>query len=427
MNILILAPFLPRPNAPSGNPRAVFDRVRLLSSLHNLTVATFIEPGERKDVAFLKALGIRVHGVIRDPKAGLTGIVLWRKRARLAAGLFNPRRPMLVQEFSNKRMNRLVLRLVSKERFDLILVEHSLMAQYIDHLDPQTAQPIILTEHDVRLAFPLEGVSGQERGNDGVKVFMHTALGRVERMKWRQYGRSVCLHATSVLVPSREDAEALAIEVPGLVPHVVPFGVDLVHSAESGTIPGIDATKESLLFVGNFDHPPNVDAALWLCGEIMPLIRRNRSNVELWLVGKNPTREVACLASPGVAVTGEVSSVVPYLRGCTLFVAPLRQGGGMRIKLIEAMGAGAAVVTTTLGAQGLGAISGQHLLVADDAGSFADAVLRVLDDPGLRERLRSTGQLLVNSASSEKERLELLNRILHSTIAKATKAKRSRA
>ncbi len=448
MNILLLAPFLPRPDAPSGNPRAVFDRARLLSTIHRLTVVTFIEPGEMDKVEALQALGIKVHAVVRDPRPMMSGPSLWRKRARLTAGLFNLKQPMLVQEFYDPRMTRVVSTLLEREKFNLILIEHILMAQYIDRLDTLTTPPVVLTEHDVRLAFPLKGtgVSGRGSGIVGRKAegrrqwaegsgqkAVGSGLGSVlrsfEKMRWRRYETRQCRRADTVLVPSAEDADVLAKEVPGLNLHVVPFGLAPVtakppsrkerqETARIITNYQLPITKKSLLFVGNFDHPPNVDAALWLCSEIMPLVWRARPQVELWLVGKNPTREVQALAGKRVVVTGEVPSVEPYLEGCTLFVAPLRLGGGMRIKLIEAMGAGAAVITTTVGAQGLGAVPGQHLLVADDAGGFASSILQLLGDSALRDRLRSAGQALVTSEVGEKERLERLNSIFEKVVAR---------
>jgi glycosyltransferase involved in cell wall biosynthesis len=168
--------------------------------------------------------------------------------------------------------------------------------------------------------------------------------------------------------------------------------------------------------VGNFDHPPNRDAALRLCNEIMPLVWQKCPSALLWLVGRNPTPEIEALESDRVRVWGEVPLVSEYLEKCTLFVAPLREGGGMRIKLLEALSAGTPVVTTTLGSQGLDAENGRHLLVADSAEGMADCILRLLGDPALAYRLGTEGAQLVSGRARVLERAEKLESVLERAV-----------
>ena len=400
MKILLISPFLPDPEAPAGAPRAIFDRVRLLCREHEVTVAALTEPGDRPR-RYITETGARVYAVARPA-------IAWHKQLRLAAGLLVGGRPVLVQEFGSSRLCGRVGSLVSGERFDVVLVEHALAAQYADCLG-EDAPLVVFTDHDVRATFPKGSAS---RPASLLRRLM-LPLDLLDRALWRRYTRRAYRSAALVTVPTEEDAAIVRRVAPGARVEVVPFGM-AVPVEEMGD----EQVREpdTLLFVGNFDHPPNRDAAVWLGREIMPLVWARRPGARLWLVGRNPTTEVQALGGERVTVTGEVPSVREYLARCSLFVAPLRQGGGMRIKLIEALGARTPVVTTTVGARGLGAEAGRHLLVADTARDFAEAVVCALDDPALRARLGAAGQELVRSGLNEDERAARLNALLESVV-----------
>lgn len=420
MKVLVIAPFLPYPQAKSGAPRAVFDRVRLLSRHNEVSVAAFAGRDEQQYKADLRRMGVQVYSVASpSERAAGTWQSLWRKRVRLALGLVPDSRPMLVQEFGSRRMCKFIAALIRRHRFDVVLVEHILMAQYITCVGHPGKQsrgvPVVFTEHDIRTAFP------------GAPLSLEAARWRLpllmlDRLKWRRYAGSAYKQAAAVTLPTPEDALILRANVPGVEPFVVPFGLAPFGERDRSNpqTPEAESRKEdTLLFVGNFDHPPNRDAVQWLCDRIMPLVWRLRPSVKLWVVGRNPTPEVRALQSGRIKVWGEVPSVADYLRRCTLFVAPLRQGGGMRIKLIEALSAGAPVVTTELGAQGLGTENGRHLLVAKGAVAFAACILEALEDAALRERLGREGQRLVSAQAQEQTRLENLESLLAEVAVRA--------
>jgi len=149
------------------------------------------------------------------------------------------------------------------------------------------------------------------------------------------------------------------------------------------------------LFVGTMCYEPNVDAVRFFANAIFPLIRRHEPNARFLIVGHDPTEAVLALKSiPGITVTGTVPSVEDYLRQATVFVAPVRFGGGTRIKILEAMAYGRAVVSTTVGAEGIEVESGKHLLLADRPADFAASCLLLLNDASLRERIGEEGYSL---------------------------------
>jgi sugar transferase (PEP-CTERM/EpsH1 system associated) len=174
---------------------------------------------------------------------------------------------------------------------------------------------------------------------------------------------------------------------------VVATGVDTTYFTPT---PEAFLRPKHLAFVGSMDWMPNEDAVLFFCREVLPRVRAVEPGVTLSIVGRSPTAAVRRLAQePGVEVTGTVDDVRAHLGRACATIVPLRVGGGTRLKIFEAMAAGKAVVSTTIGAEGLPTESGRHLLLADGAEAFAEAVLRVVGDPDLRKRLEREARTLV--------------------------------
>jgi sugar transferase (PEP-CTERM/EpsH1 system associated) len=174
--------------------------------------------------------------------------------------------------------------------------------------------------------------------------------------------------------------------------HVVQTGVDTGFFEPAPTPAG----SRALVFTGSMDWLPNEDAMLYFCRDVLPRIRAQEPHVSLSIVGRAPTPAVARLAQEaGVSVTGRVDDVRPYMAESAVYVVPLRIGGGTRLKIFEAMAMGKAVVSTTVGAEGLPVHDGEHLLLADDSESFASAVVRLLRDDDRRRSLEAAARTLV--------------------------------
>jgi len=196
--------------------------------------------------------------------------------------------------------------------------------------------------------------------------------------------------ANLVVTMSPEDAARLRAWLPDLRVAVSPVGVDCHELRPPATIP---VPAVDLLFVGHFGHPPNVDAIRFLVDDVLPRIGRP---VRLRIVGHAAPPVVQALARPGtVEIVGPVPDLRPALSAARVVVAPVRFGTGMRSKVLEALAMGRPVVTTTVGAEGLGADAGRHLLVADDATAFAASIRRLLDDDALAARVGAAGRRLV--------------------------------
>jgi len=186
--------------------------------------------------------------------------------------------------------------------------------------------------------------------------------------------------ADAVITVTEHEKNILAKDLPGLEVMVVPN----IHEAGG---PAVDAEPRilgSLLFVGGFAHRPNVDAVVYFCHEVLPLIRKVLPSVPVWIVGDSPPEEVLAMKTlAGVEVTGHVPDLGPYLRKAWISIAPLRYGAGMKGKIGEAMAAGLPVVTTTIGAEGMELQHRVTALIVDSAEEFADAVSELSQDMAL--------------------------------------------
>jgi glycosyltransferase involved in cell wall biosynthesis len=186
-----------------------------------------------------------------------------------------------------------------------------------------------------------------------------------------------------VIAVSESDRALMTQWVDGEHVTVVPTGVDL---AEYRPDPAAPEPGPVITFVGAMDWEPNIDGVEYFAGEIWPIIQAEVPGARLRIVGRNPDRRVKEWVSESVEVTGRVPSVVEYLHQSAVVIVPLRIGGGTRLKIYEAMATAKAVVSTTVGAEGLDVHHGRDIMLADDGRSFAQAVIMLLRDRELRRR-----------------------------------------
>jgi glycosyltransferase involved in cell wall biosynthesis len=203
----------------------------------------------------------------------------------------------------------------------------------------------------------------------------------VEFRKMLRYERNAARKFHHVIAVSEHDRSLMETWVEGAKITVIPTGVDLAQYR-----PDFSRTIEAPLvtFVGAMDWEPNVDAMEYFCERIWPLVRAQAADAKLRIVGRNPGERVRKLVSDNVEITGRVPSVADHLRQSAVVVVPLRIGGGTRLKIYEAMAAGKAVVSTSVGAEGLDVHHGRDIVLADAPQAFAAAVVTLLCDTNLR-------------------------------------------
>jgi GT2 family glycosyltransferase/SAM-dependent methyltransferase len=197
----------------------------------------------------------------------------------------------------------------------------------------------------------------------------------------------------------------------GLVPDATVSVIPTINRIDGEPAPA--GGREGLMFLGGFHHPPNVDCAIHLVRDVVPLVRRALGSVRVAIVGSHPPPEVLALSEvDDVEVTGFVEDLTPYFQRYRLMAAPLRFGAGVNGKITHSLASGLPVVTTAIGAEGLAGVNGQHLLVADDVESFAAAVAKLYGDDGLWERLSANGRALAAERFGPGVAVEALERML---------------
>jgi polysaccharide biosynthesis protein PslH len=395
MRILLLTPMPPRPEAPGAIPLVLHAELAALRERHDVTLVTVAgdEPGELEAVTEVAASGIEVHVVDRRRTSAA---MRWRRRWQLSSTWARGRYPWRTVWFADPRVQETLDRLTASRTFDLAAVEDNSMA--IFRLPAQL--PKVLTEHEVRRSRPVDWRCGPPSN------WPHWAFRETDWRRWPGYQRSVWRRFDRIQVFSDRDAAAVAELAPDLLERVrvTPFGIDVPVAA--------DPAREQaglVLFVGNFTHPPNVDAADWLVTEVMPLLRSLVPGSRLQLVGSGADR-VEHLAAPDVDVVADVDVIAAYLERASVVIAPIRTGGGMRMKVLQALASGKAVVTTTRGAQGL-ALGGidAPLVIAEHADEIATATAQLLEDDALRRMLGARARDFVvehHSTAAYARRLE---------------------
>lgn len=374
MRVLLVAPVPPQGDGRGAIPLLLDAELRGLRERHEVTLVTAMgdEPGEAEACERLSA-ETEVHAA--DRRRPPPGARRRRRQLRLAATWARRRWPWRTVWFADPGIQRIVDRLAAERDFDVIAVEDSSMSVF----RYPAGTPTVFTHHEVLLP----GAAGSDAA--APRSWQRRVLGELDRRRWQGFQRRAWRRFDLVQVFSRRDAEAIGSLAPELAERVRvnPFGLVLP--------PACDPAREVegvLLFAGNFAHPPNRDAAIWLTRRIMPSVRERRPEARLRIVGATPPREVRELAGEGVEVIADVPSLLPHLEAAALVLAPVRSGGGMRMKVLEAMAAGKAVVTTSLGAEGYtGFREEPPLRVADGEAGIAAAAASLLADRAGRRRL----------------------------------------
>ncbi|EGV18075.1 glycosyltransferase [Thiocapsa marina] len=191
--------------------------------------------------------------------------------------------------------------------------------------------------------------------------------------------------ADMTFVVSEAERDILAVEAPDVRVHVVSNIYRVFGSAKPFEARG------GILFIGAFAHPPNTDAVLFLCREIMPLLRERVPDIRLTVIGADPPREVLACAGSNIEIAGHVPDVEPFFAACRVSVAPLRYGAGVKGKINQSLAHGVPVVATRVAGEGMHLVDGESVLIADDAPAFAEAIARLDRDPLLWQRLSDGG------------------------------------
>jgi glycosyltransferase involved in cell wall biosynthesis len=376
VTILLLTQVLPYP--PESGPQIkTWNLIKYLARHHAVTLIAFVRGSAAPPIEPLLRYCRAVYtvplarGVARD-----AGLLL----ASVLGG-----QPFMIRRDERAAMRRMIAAVVAAQSFDAVHADQLNMAPYalsvrapLRVLDAHNALWLVYRRLAARLPIgPRRALWARE----------WRALKRYEGWCARQFDR--------VLAVSDADRGALG-EAMGTIDKIVVMPIAVDADEVRPLVRAADA--ERIVHLGTMFWPPNIDAVGWFADAILPLVRAERPQAEFDVIGARPARAVRALARrPGIRVTGYVADPDPYLRDTGAFVVPLRAGSGMRVKILTALAQGLPVVSTPIGCEGLRVEAGRDLLIAEGAGAFAAATLRVLGDRALADALGRNGRALIES------------------------------
>jgi glycosyltransferase involved in cell wall biosynthesis len=379
LRVLVLDEWIPFP-PDSGKRTRTWNLLRRLAQRHDVTLLCYGDPRGEPFKA-VSSEGIEVQTV--PPLRRDVGLNFY---GRLFLNLFS-RYPYSVVKHSTRRYRDRLLQLLFQGQFDLI---HCEWTPYARFLGAAEGLPTLIMAHNV------ESQIWKRRAMHARRAVEH-AFFAVQATKMELFERRVVRQASLTAAVTELDAR-----------HIAAWGAPRVSIVENGVdteffIPTQGTGEgEKLLFLGAFDWFANQDCVEYLLAEILPLVLRHAPRAKLQVVGRKLPEALrkrwACF--DGVELVGEVPDVRPYLASAAVVVVPLRIGGGSRIKILEAFAMKKAVVSTSVGAEGLAVSDGVHLLLADSAASFGECTIRLLASPEQRAALGESGRKLVEERYS---------------------------
>jgi sugar transferase (PEP-CTERM/EpsH1 system associated) len=394
MKILVLAPQWPDPPRQGAAIRNLHVLL-YLAQRHDVTLLTFTPEGGVLERS-------RIEGVCR---AEVLPAPSRSARQRLRT-LLTPRQADMAWRLHSEAMRERVRQLCEKESFDAIHVEgiemmpYGLQARDVRNQKSEIRSQILTYDaHNAEYLLQRRAFTTDLREP---KAWPKAFYSLVQWWRLREFERRASEASDHIIAVSESDRQALTSLAPGAAGRtlLLPNGVDTEYWSLSADYPkgNVSLAECSLVFDGTMDFRPNVDAAVWFAEEIWPLVYKEQPDARFYIVGRNPAPEVRALADlPSVTVTGTVDDPRAWVAGATVYVVPLRMGGGTRLKVLQAMAMERAIVSTTVGAEGITVEHPGQVLLANSPTSFARATLDLLADPARRLAMGRAAREFVKS------------------------------
>jgi len=378
MKILWLKTELLHPVDKGGKIRT-YHLLKQLKTDHHITYLTLDDGTASPDAADCAIE--YCHELIRIPHANREKFSAGFY-AELALNMASPL-PYAISKYKSDEMSRSIKELTSRNDFDVVICDFLAPAV---NLPPDLKTPVVLFQHNVEAAIWKRHYEVQKSASR--KFYLYR-----QWRKMRAFEGEVCRRVDRVVSVSQADSESMEKDYGLAKVYDIPTGVDVDFFRPSNG----DAKPNSLVFTGSMDWLPNEDAINYFTQQILPLIRNTIPDVSITVVGRNPSPKLQELGrrDSSFTVTGRVDDVRPYIERAAAYIVPLRIGGGTRLKIYEAMAMERAVVSTSVGAEGLPLTSGKEILIADTPAAFAESVIKLLGNPQLAREFGTRAAITV--------------------------------
>lgn len=384
MRVLFLTQVLPYPLDAGPKIRAYYT-LRRLSGYADVDLVSFVRASDSSAAI----------DHLRQYCSRVTPVPIHRSRLRDLnhwVGSLITRKPFLIARDFSKAMTRQIASIVREgPPFDVIHADQLWMAPYaLLARDLSPRRPLtVLDQHNAVFQIPARLAAGRRRG------LIKSALS-LESKRLATYEARICSEFDHTVFVTANDLELLASEAAArgltLRPHVIPIAVDC------GQPLVYESVRRRITFLGGLHWPPNAEGVDWFLDQIWPQVRSRCRDACFTVVGSASSNARLRKCEDRVDFTGHLADCRPHLQETAVFVVPLLSGGGMRVKILNAWASGLPVVSTHIGAEGLRAVDGQNIFLADEPAEFAERVCLAYDSPGLRQRIASGGRETVHQS-----------------------------
>ncbi len=369
MNILQLSPRIPYP-PHDGGAIAMYNTTKYLQKAgNNVTVLALNTNKHYQKPESIKDICTAVHAVDIN-----TDIRMFKAMFNLFKSV-----PYNVERFISKEFSEKLKELLQNQTFDIVHLEGTFVAWYIDIIRRYTDIPVFLRSHNVEYLIWERLYKNASRSPQAEYIrYLAKKLKRFEAKYFNKFD--------GILAITEEDARRMREDLKVTVPiEVIPAGVDF----DSFTLnPQIETLPNSLFLFGSLDWMPNVEAVLWFYHKVFTQLKQEIPDVKLYIGGKNPPQEILNLHDESnVLVYGNVPSARDFMQSFEIMLVPLLSGGGMRIKIIEGMAMQKVIISTSIGAEGIQVMPEQDILIANTPGEFITQIKRCFENQELKQKL----------------------------------------
>ncbi|MFN1835767.1 glycosyltransferase [Balneola sp. MJW-20] len=372
MKILHLIPYNPTPPTFGGALR-IYHLLKHNFENHDLTVAGF-DGGFGTEKMHESFPGLDVSNLLKNNGKD------YNKRLEQFKSMFSDSSHWF-RKTRSENLQRILNELTDKNDFDIVLTEFPALCQFEIRSDAKKIMDAHNVEYDnLHRMYQVQ--------KDPLKKLFY-------KREYRKFKEQEIYHAgiqDALFTTSERDKNIFNSHLPDMPIHLIPNGVDMDFFSPVAS----DIEPHSLVFTGMMGYVPNYDGILYFIQDIMPMIMKKYPDLKLYVVGKNPPASIKEKASKNIIVTGFVDDVRPYVHRSSVYIVPLRSGGGTRLKVLEALSMKKPVVSTAIGSEGIDVIHDEHLKIADDPQLFADYVIELMEDRKEAKRLSDNGYELID-------------------------------